>query len=228
MGRKKLHVSNKERWGSIYHANFWAKVDDGEEEGNPLRQASSMLEQAVLNTAIQKGFATSFYCPFWGSSNLRVLQEPLGGLLESCVKISAAAIFQVKEISSRIFRLDLCIATDNMCRLFGKKKNRNTGFAHRQPRLARPRGGGEGGQLAGAPVRLSSSHATCTSLSRTHCSGFTETIPGASAMGIFLHPDPPSRPPRWEGQREQDSHLLLPELPAAGVQQGGGTRSSMQ
>lgn len=114
--------------------------------------------------------------------------------------MSAAAIFQVKGLSSRISRLDLCIATDNMCRLFGKKKPQNTGFAHRQPRLAHPRGGGEGGQLAGAPVRLSSSHATCTSLSRTHCSGFTETIPGASAMGIFLHPDPPSRPPSWEGQ----------------------------
>ena len=63
MGRKKLHISNKERWGSIYQANFWAEVDEEEEEeeeeeqGNPLRQASLMLEQAVLNTAIQKGSA---------------------------------------------------------------------------------------------------------------------------------------------------------------------------
>ena len=81
-----------------------------------------------------------------------------------------------------------------------KKKNENTGFAHRQPGLAHPRGGGEDRQLAGAPIRLSSSHATCTSLSRTQCSCVTETIPWASAVGIFLHPDPLSRPPGWEGQ----------------------------
>lgn len=46
-------------------------------------------------------------------------------MLESCGKISAAAIFQVKGISSRIFRLDLCIATEKMCRLFEKKNQTN-------------------------------------------------------------------------------------------------------
>lgn len=61
---------------------------------------------------------------------------------------------------------------------------------HRHPRLAHPCRGGKDSQLARAPVRLSSSHATCTSLSRTHCSYFTQIIQGASATGIVLHPDP--------------------------------------
>lgn len=93
-------------------------------------------------------------------------------------------------------------------------EEKNPGFAHGQPGLARPRGGGEGGQLAGAPVRLSSSHATCTSPSRTHCSGFTETILGASALGIFLHPDPASRPPRWEGQPGAGQPPAPPRAPS--------------
>lgn len=117
-------------------------------------------------------------------------------------------IFQVKGISSRIHQLNLCIATKNMCKLFEKKhwlcaQAPRAGFSAWRE--------GKDSQLARVAVRLSSSHATCTSLSRTYCSCFTEMIPGASATGTFLHPNPTgSRPLGWEGGfQEYADHLLL-------------------
>ena len=142
--------------------------------------------------------------------------------------MSAAAIFQVKGLSSRISRLDLCIATDNMCRLFGKKKPKTLALRTGSP---------------GWLVLVEVGRAASWPEHPSDCPVLTPPAPP------YLEPTAPASqkqsraPVPWgysciltlplghragKGSREQDSHLLLPELPAAGMQQRGGTHSSMQ
>lgn len=81
---------------------------------------------------------------------------------------------------------------------------KNIGCVHRHPRLAPPRGEGKDSQLARGAVRLSSSHATCTSLSRTHCSCLTKNDPGCQCHGDIPHPTTPGH---WDGKRAARSVL---------------------
>ena len=121
--------------------------------------------------------------------------------------------------------LDLCIATD-MCRLFGRKKTLalHTGS---QGWLVLV----EVGRAASWPEHPSD----CPVLTPPAPPHLEPTAPASQKQSwapvpwgysCILTLLPGHR--AGKGSREQDSHLLLPELPATGLKQGGGTRSSMQ
>lgn len=109
--------------------------------------ANARIHRQVLNNTIRMSWQLVSAVRLRGYSNLGVPQEPLGGLLESRVQISAVMIFRVAGLSSRIYPHAGPLRCNRECVQAVWKKTK-LWLCARGPRRC---GDGENSRLAGAP-----------------------------------------------------------------------------